>query len=62
MKMTINKCRTCNSDKAVEILDINKEIYWVSCARCGKETMVCGNKTNAIAEWNRRNKADNGET
>ena len=51
----INPCRTCNSTEAVELLDINKVLYWVSCARCGKETRVYDNKKKAITAWNRRN-------
>ena len=51
----INPCRTCNSTEAVELLDINNVLYWVSCARCGKETRFYHYKRNAIKAWNRRN-------
>ena len=53
MTNKVKPCCKCGKNDAVELLDIEKSLFWVSCARCGEETKVHENVEEAIKAWNR---------
>jgi transcription elongation factor Elf1 len=55
--MLLNKCKSCDADRLVKIYkDQADGKYVVMCEVCGKSTKYYAAVSDAVAEWNEKNK------